>query len=132
MQEEFSGISEHEALEADIKQLAQEIMRERERPENAGVSDKDLLKKSLKQLTSDTGQKTETKEAPPEPLPHYAEEMSPETKLEVEYLLDMAFHEGIEKANTAAKKSNPFVIDTFHDSLAGKLYPELKKRGLLK
>ena len=66
------------------------------------------------------------------PLPQYAESAPAETKLEVEYLLDVAFHQGIVKATSEAMKSNPFVLDAFHDALVGKLYPELQKRGILK
>jgi len=65
-------------------------------------------------------------------LPQYAQSAPAETRLEVEYLLDVAFHHGIAKANTEAMKSSPFVIDAFHDALVGKLYPELQKRGILK
>ena len=44
----------------------------------------------------------------------------------------MAFMDGILKAANEAKKSNPFVLDAFHDALTGKLYDEFKRRGLLK
>ena len=41
-------------------------------------------------------------------------------------------HKGIEKAAAEAKKSNPYVLDAFHDALVEKLYPELQRRGVLK
>ena len=47
------------------------------------------------------------------------------------FLLDLAFHHGIEKANSEAKKSSPFIVDAFHDALVTKLYPELQKRGIV-
>jgi hypothetical protein len=43
----------------------------------------------------------------------------------------MAFKDGILKASSEAAKASPFVLDAFHDALAGKLYEELKKRGVL-
>ncbi len=58
---------------------------------------------------------------------------SPETKLEVEYLVDMAFHKGImEAAKQARASKNPFVEDAFHDALSGKLYDEMERRGMLR
>jgi len=66
------------------------------------------------------------------PLPAYAQHAAPEIKLEIEYLLDLAFQKGIATAMNESAKSPYFVQDAFHDALAGKLYPELQKRGVLK
>ncbi len=66
------------------------------------------------------------------PLPAYAQSASAEVKLEIEYLLDLAFQKGIGAALSESAKSPYFVQDAFHDALAGKLYPELQKRGVLK
>ena len=66
------------------------------------------------------------------PLPAYAQGAAPEIKLEIEYLLDLAFQKGIAAAMKESAKSPYFVQDAFHDALAGKLYPEMQKRGLMK
>ena len=66
------------------------------------------------------------------PLPAYAQNAPAEIKLEIEYLLDIAFQKGIGAALTESAKSPYFVQDAFHDALAGRLYPELQKRGLMK
>ena len=66
------------------------------------------------------------------PLPAYAQAAAPEVKLEIEYLLDIALRKGIGSALTESAKSPYFVQDAFHDALAGKLYPELQKRGMIK
>ena len=66
------------------------------------------------------------------PLPAYAQNAAPEIKLEIEYLLDLAFQKGIGAALAESAKSPYFVQDAFHDALAGKLYPELQKRGVMK
>ena len=66
------------------------------------------------------------------PLPAYTQNAAPEIKLEIEYLLDLAFRKGIATALTESAKSPYFVQDAFHDALAGRLYPELQKRGLMK
>jgi len=66
------------------------------------------------------------------PLPAYAQSAAPEVRLEIEYLLDIALQKGIGPALTESAKSPYFVQDAFHDALAGRLYPELQKRGVLK
>jgi len=43
----------------------------------------------------------------------------------------MALHHGIDKAVEKAKASGPFVLDAFHDALTGKLYDEMRRRGML-
>lgn len=131
---EESSPFEQKALEADMRRLAEEIGRERERPESRSSSEHELLRQSLRAITPPP-----TPPAAPSPqqdehgaLPAYAAQESAETKLEIEYLIDMALREGIIKAARVAQKSNPFVEDAFHDALAGKLYPELQRRGILK
>jgi hypothetical protein len=56
---------------------------------------------------------------------------APAAKLEVEDLIRLAFKDGIAKATHAAAKSNPFILDAFHDALAGKLHEELTKRKII-
>ncbi len=129
---------EHEILEADIKALAAEVSRHREAPEAKSLSEKDLLKKAIQALPSSlalpqVAAPLPQKGAPKKTglLPSYLSDVSPEIRLEVEYLLDIAYHGGISKAVSEAKKSPDFIQDAFHDVLVSKLYPELKKRGIL-
>lgn len=125
---------EHEALEADIKSLAREVGRQKEMPENKGVAGQELLKKAIQALppVASTPQTKPNEPARKGPLPDYAQSAPAEVRLEIEYLLDLAFHSGIPKAAAEARKSPDFVQDAFHDVLAGKLYPEFQKRGILK
>lgn len=133
MAEEQRASFEHEALEVDIKRLAEEIRRTRERPELKGASSQEIIKQSIRSFTPTVPQsQLQPGGASKSPLPAYAADAPAETKLEIEYLLDLAFHKGISAANAEATKSNPFVLDAFHDALAGKLYPELQKRGIVK
>lgn len=123
------------ALEADIQSLAQEIEKHRERPENREASGQELIKKAIRSLPP--VMTTDAPPAPPKdtdknPLPTYAQGAPAEVRLEIEYLLDLAFHQGIAKAAAEARKSPDFVQDAFHDALAGRLYPELQRRGILK
>ncbi len=132
---------EHEAIEKDMQVLAQEIAKSRELPENESVGEKELLRQAIRSLPqmsqpAPAGQPKAVPQAAlptsKSPLPGYAQSAPPEVKLEIEYLLDLAFHHGIARADAEARKSPDFVLDTFHDTLVGKLYPELKKRGMLK
>lgn len=129
---------ELKALENDMRRLAEEVATHRENPANREKGDLELLRASIRETPPSGG----VVSAPPFPqtppshnssvLPDYAVDASAETKLEIEYLLDTAFRKGIGTANAFAQKASPFVQDAYHDSLAGKLYPELVRRGLLK
>ncbi len=126
---------EHAALEADIKVLAEEIMKHREAPEGKNLAEKELLKQAIVSLPQAAPEGQAPQPPPPSvksPLPAYAQNAPAEVKLEIEYLLDIAFHHGIAKADAEARKSPAYVVDAFHDALAGRLYPELQRRGLLK
>ena len=132
MAEQSSPSFEHDILEADIKRLAAEVQGHREKPEAHRLSDQEILRKSLQSLGGTQLVSTVQKQPSDSPLPDYAKDAPAEAKLEIEYLLDLALHHGIEKANSEAKKSSPFIVDAFHDALVTKLYPELQKRGIVK
>lgn len=140
MPEEVSPF-EHAALEADMKRLAEEIGNHRERTEMNKTSEKELLKEAIRvfpRLEKNGPASAMPVPAPAQtsttqsPLPEYAQDAAPEVKLEIEYLLDLALHQGLGKALTEADKSPYFVQDAFHDALAGKLYPVLQKKGAIK
>jgi hypothetical protein len=125
-------------LESDITHLAEQVKNIRELPEMKNASEAEILKEAMKvfprpgeekQPQSTTGPATDDVAGV---LPAYAQNAAPETKLEIEYLIDVAFQHGLTKALADAKKSSPFVEDAVRDALAGKLYPELQKRGILK
>lgn len=113
-----------------MERLAAEVQRHRELPENKALTEHELVKKSIQSISP--AQLAENAKQASGPLPAYATSAPAESKLEIEHLIDVAFHDGLDKANAEAAKSSPFVMDAFHDALAAKLYPELQKRGLLK
>jgi len=121
----------HKAFEADIGRLETEIQNLREKPEFRGVGDHEVMKEAIKTITPSSqnsfqegsGGGGSADQVGFEPVPE-------EIKLEVENLVNLAFSEGIQKAIKKADKSSAFVIDTFHDILAGRLREEFKKRGL--
>ena len=124
-----------EKIETDIRAIAEEMEKHREAPETRHLTSRELLRHSIRSYTG-----VQPQPAAPPPagqaasavLPDYAQTAAPEAKLEIESLLGLAFREGVLKATDEAAKSSPFVTDAFHDALAGKLYEELKKRGLVK
>ena len=127
-----------QALEADLKQLAAEVGRHRESPELKDAGEKEILKQAIRAFPQLNNNQPAQPAAPAatkassSPLPAYAQNAPAEVKLEIEYLLDLAFRQGISKALDESKQSPYFVQDAFHDALAGKLYPELQKRGYMK
>ncbi len=128
----------HETLETEMRALALEVKKHREHPGLKSLSDRELIKRSVKAM--EVPETNAPKVIPPAnfsaqsigPLPAYAQHAPDDVKLEIAYLVDMAFHRGgVAKANALAKKSDLFVLDAFHDVVAGKLYEQMKKRGLL-
>jgi hypothetical protein len=136
-----SSSFEH-ALEADMKTLAAEIHRTQEMKDAKNAEGLDAVKEALRAFPQldrsaleDNGVPAPTAVAQAfsnSPLPAYAQSAPPEIRLEIEYLLDIALHKGISAALQESAKSPYFVQDAFHDALAGRLYPELQKRGLMK
>jgi hypothetical protein len=121
---------EHAALEREIKELAKEI-KERGLAEKGKEAVRTVIQEQIGGPATPGASPT----IPPAPasgsLPAYLDKESPEVKLKVEKLLDMALHKGIKASVGEAKNNSPLVIDAFHDALTDKLYNELKSRGLL-
>ncbi len=132
MPDQFSSHFEHALLEADITRLAESIEKQKENPESKGISSEELVKKSIQTVFPQAEGIPAAPLPDASPLPAYAQTAAPAVQLEIERLIDVAFHKGIAEANKEASRSSPFVLDAFHDALAGKLYPEFLKRGILK
>lgn len=133
MSDQIQPTPRPEAIEKDIQRISAEILRQRRRQETTSASGKEVIREAVR---SYTGQVTPKSPPPPpavvqHPLPQYAADAPAEVKEKAEQLLEMAFQEGILKAARMAEEAGPFVLDVFHDALAGKLYEELKKRGVV-
>lgn len=123
-----------------MRTLAAEIKRTQELKDIKNAEGLDVIKEAIRafpqlERPSANGVPRAPAAAVPEdnsPLPAYAQSAPPEVKLEIEYLIDIAFRKGIGTALAESAKSPYFVQDAFHDALAGKLYPELQKRGVIK
>lgn len=115
----------------EMEAITTEVQRHLEQPETNNLSGQEIVKRSIQNYTGTQGVPT----PPPTPndsaLPNYMTSAAPADKREVEHLIAMVFKDGIMAANDEAAKSSPFVLDAFHDALAGKLYDELKQRGIV-
>jgi len=124
---------EHAALEQDIARLSAEIKtRPDARPEAAKEALKEAVGKEIYPEKAVAPAEERVGEPASTVLPAYLTTSSNEVKLQVEKLVDLAWHKGITTAIKGAKKGGPFVLDAFHDAIVDKLYDEFKKRGLLK
>jgi len=145
--DEISSVEK--SLESDISILGDSIQHNREKVTVQNYNERELVKEAIRAFPN--LEKPSAAVPVPQPgqvlapqataaplptasnvLPDYAQNAAPEVKLEIEYLLDLALRDGIGKALAASEKSPYFVQDAFHDALAGKLYPELQKRGIVK
>lgn len=128
--------ADQQILEQDLLRLVKEVETHKQQPENAGLDDQAIVKMAVRSLAAQAAVAPTpapvSNPPPPGSLPAYAQNAPAATKLEIEYLLDVAMRNGLDKANEEARKTSPFVLDAFHDALTGKLYDELQKRGMLK
>lgn len=119
-------------MESDLDRLAGEVAKHKENPEMSGLSDREVVKQAIRTMSSLPAATPSAAGLEDDSvLPGYMATATPAAKLEVEDLVRLAFKEGITKATGVAGKSNPFILDAFHDALAGKLHEELKKRKLI-
>src|SRR5690348_10452801 len=90
------------SLEADIRQLAAEIKNQRERPELKNAEEAEIVREAIRAFPEARPRPAAPPPAPAasstSPLPAYAQDAPAEVKLEIEYLLDVAFREGLGKA----------------------------------
>ena len=98
IQEAQGSESIDQVLEQDMRRLAKEIQATREMPENKNLDERELLRQSLGRVVPRAQEQAPAVSSPSAgPLPSYSSDISAETKLEVEYLMDLALHQGIEK-----------------------------------
>lgn len=127
---------EHSALEQEIQELSREI-RDKGNVEQAREIIKSRVAEKMYGSMPPTSQGVAAQPQKPKPkssgpLPNYAQDLPAEVKLNVEGLLDLAWHKGINAAVKKVKKSDALTMDLFHDAITEKLYNEFKVRGLLK
>jgi hypothetical protein len=111
-------------FESDLKRIEGQINKFKELPEAESMAPQEIVRQSVKQIAPLVGDVSAPVPAQPMNPPDEAEKT-------VEYLVNMAITEGVVKANQAAKDAEPFVMDSFHDAMVGRFYPELQKRGII-
>lgn len=131
----------HEGLERDLERLTANVQQTKERPEAREWSEREVVKQSIRSFRESitpSQPRTDEKNEPPAEkkspfLPTYLEQNSsdPRVKDEVQKLVEIVFQEGLERAVKEAKHHSAFVEDAFHDALADKLLPELKRRKII-
>ena len=135
MAEQVTGEFNHEALESSIQRLAQEIQSGSAPPTTEQGPEvktgQEVVKHALLSITPLQRNNPFPAQASDDPLAKYTAGAPPDIRLEVEYLVDVALHKGVQAALDEASKTSPYVLDAVHDALAGKLYPELKRRGIV-
>lgn len=126
----------HNIIEQDIERLSKEVAEKKKLPEYKEIPERELIKQTLQPLMTQaiTDKKQGVREEKKDEkavLPAYLKNSPAEIKLQAERLVDLVFHQGIEKTIKEAKQAGPFLLDAFHDALTDKLYEELKKRNLI-
>jgi len=124
----------------NYKEIAQEIIRKKELPEYKNYSDKDILISVLKDRTDKISPSpspvvaeaggVQNKQGD-DRLPDYAQNISPEIKNQAGELVDLALEKGVAAAISSIRRSDPFLIDLFHDILADKILEEIKSKKLI-
>lgn len=125
---------EHTALEKDIERLAAEVKGRvsEETPEARKEAVKAVVGEKIQVGLPPTPEAAPPFTAPQSSfLPNYLQTETKYAKLNVEKLVDLAWHKGINAAVKEAKKLGPLYIDALHDALTDKLYSEFKNKGLL-
>jgi hypothetical protein len=127
----------HESLERDIRELETKLealkgQKEAARPRE--VVKEHLAPRIYRGLPpkAAAAKPTSAKKPSSPTLPDYMEDYSDEAKLQVEKLIDLAWHKGIEAAAEKARREGAFMLDAFHDALTDKLYEKFQEKGLIK
>ncbi len=126
MQQNFDS-----ALEKDISYLSQEIKRRQETAPAPELSPREIVKSVIREKIQAQPSPANAGAAQPSVLPQYLQEESPEMRLKVEELVELAIHKGIDASIAEAKKHGPYVLDALHDTLTSKMYGELKSKKLI-
>lgn len=125
-------------IKAEMEKISKEVAERKKSPEAEGVSEKELIKEALRPIIEEQPSSSSAPApavAPPPSsgsvLPQYLQNSSAEIKSQVEKMVNAVFQQGLEKTVKEVKKQSAFFIDAFHDSLADKLYEELKRRKMI-
>ena len=125
---------EHQALEADMQHLIAEIKNHQVKTEKRDLNERQVIKESLANLSERWRKEDASGSALPADRPAIDadERAKEEIQLQVDFLLDKAFHKGLLAADRETRNASSAVLDSYHDSLAAKLHAHLKGKGVFK
>lgn len=123
---------EHLGLKEDLENLAGEVK------ERAQAETPEAHREAIKTVVGEKITAEKVSPAPVSPstssaanLPNYLQNADPQVKLEVQKLVEVAWHKGLSAAIKLAQEAGPLYVDALHDTLTDKLYDEFKKQKLL-
>jgi hypothetical protein len=120
--------------EADMEQLSRAVTEVQKQPEFKDAPPKEVIKQSLRVISNVSTQPSDDAGAKQDDaafLPNYMQAAEPADKEELEALVQLSLDKGFEEGINEARKHGSFMVDAIHDALAEKVYPELKRRGIL-
>lgn len=118
--------------QTDVEKIVEAAKLHAETPEGKEMKGEELAKKAIQTAAQAVPSVSPQSGKSLHVLTDYASAAPEEVKEKIEKLLEVAANKGLSVASDEAKKSSPFILDAFHDALAGKLYPYLKEKGILK
>lgn len=116
----------------DVAKIAEAAKFHAETPEGKEMKGEDITKRAIQTAAETTPIVSPGSGQSLNVLTDYAAAAPEEVKQKIESLLQIAASKGLSAATNEAKKSSPFILDSFHDALAAKLYPYLKEKGIIK
>ncbi|HEY4523692.1 MAG TPA: hypothetical protein VJK04_02355 [Candidatus Paceibacterota bacterium] len=121
-------------LESDIERLSQEVKEVKKQPEFQHAPPKEIIKQSLRSLSGSSAQLPSNNGAQNDDValfPNYMQSAQAADRAELQQLIQMSLRDGFEAGIREARKHGAFMVDAIHDALSEKVYPELKRRGVL-
>ncbi len=128
----------------NYEELAKEVIKQQQKsPEQIPQSHKEAVVSILKEKMSAqqpvVPQPTYQQPKPLQPnivstdpdLPTYAASAPEESKQEVRNLIEFTLSKGLSQGIAQAAKSDPFVIDMYHDALAEHIVTQMKEKGMI-
>ena len=126
-------------LESEIQALSSEVLEHHQNQKELSSTPQQSLRAVVEKKLKEAREEATVSTEPVKPsvvrdsqfLPSYLASASDEVKLEVERLVDLAFHKGLARAFREAATRPPNIFDAFHDAITSKLYKLMKERRYL-
>lgn len=121
--------------EADLERLAREVKEVQKQPAYEQATPQEVIKESLKAFGAGSAPATDDDTAKPQEdealLPEYMKTEERVVTEELAALVQLSINDGFEAGIKEARKHGGFMVDAVHDALVERVYPELKRMGIL-